>query len=56
MSYFVRRDAAHQWRWRLRAANRKIIAESGEGYANKADCLAAIQLVKNSGNARIQDE
>jgi uncharacterized protein len=56
MTYFVRRDAANQWRWRLRAANRKIIAESGEGYANKTDCLAAIQLVKGSGGAPIQDE
>jgi uncharacterized protein len=56
MTYFVRRDAANQWRWRLRAANREIIAESGEAYINRADCLAAIDLVKRSGNAPIQDE
>jgi uncharacterized protein YegP (UPF0339 family) len=56
MTYFVRRDAANQWRWRLRSANRRIIAESGEAYINKADCLAAIDLVKGSGNAPVIDE
>ncbi len=30
MAYFVRRDPANQWRWRLRATNNRIIAESGK--------------------------
>jgi uncharacterized protein YegP (UPF0339 family) len=38
-----------QWRWRLRASNGKIIADSAEGYFNQADCMAALQLVKNTG-------
>lgn len=56
MTYYLRRDAANQWRWRLRAANNRIIAESGEGYHNRQDCLDAIALVKRSGQAPIKDE
>ena len=56
MTYFVRRDAANQWRWRLYAANYRIIAESGESYHNKGDCLAAIELVKGSANVPVKDE
>lgn len=56
MTYYMRRDAANQWRWRLRAANNRIIAESGEGYQNREDCLAAISLVQGSGSAPIKDE
>lgn len=55
MSYYVRK-ATDGWRWRLRAANNKIIAESGEAYVNKSDCLAAIQLVKSSSSAPVKDE
>jgi uncharacterized protein YegP (UPF0339 family) len=54
--YFIRRDATLQWRWRLRAANGRIIAESGEGYHNRADCEAAIALVKGSALAPVREE
>jgi len=54
MYYEVYRDSAGQWRWRLYAANYKIIADSGEGYYNKEDCLNAIQLVKNSAAAPVR--
>lgn len=45
MYYSVYRDIATQWRWRLVAANGKIVANSGEGYYNKSDCYHAIGLV-----------
>jgi uncharacterized protein YegP (UPF0339 family) len=48
-------DANGYWRWTLYAANYKKIANSGEGYHNKQDCLHAIALVKNSGNAPIKE-
>lgn len=35
------------WRWRLRAANQKIVA-SGESYNNKADCLHAVGLLMDT--------
>jgi uncharacterized protein YegP (UPF0339 family) len=44
-----------QYRWRLLAANNRIIANSGEAYHNKADCLAAISLVKASNTVPVQD-
>jgi uncharacterized protein YegP (UPF0339 family) len=55
MYYNVYKDAAGQWRWRLYAANYKIIADSGEGYFNKADCLSAIALIKSSTTAPIRE-
>jgi uncharacterized protein YegP (UPF0339 family) len=45
MRFLVYRDGLAHWRWRLYAANNRIIADSGEGYWNKNDCLNAIALV-----------
>ena len=53
MKYETYRDAATEWRWRLRAANHQIIAVSGEGYKNRRDCLHAIGLVKASSTAPV---
>lgn len=53
--YYVYKDSQSQWRWRLVAANRKIIAESSESYWNRQDCLYSIQLVKNSNLAPVYD-
>lgn len=49
------KDASFQWRWTLYAANYRKIANSGEAYYNKADCLAAINLVKGSGSAPVRE-
>ncbi len=54
MNYEKYRDTSTQWRWRLLASNGKIIANSGEGYHNEADCDHAITLVKGSGNAPVR--
>ncbi len=54
MEYSIYKDKAGEWRWRLRAANNEIIA-SGEGYRNKSDCLHAIDLVKDSQDAPVQE-
>ena len=35
------------WRWRLKATNGEPIA-SGESYVNKADCIAAVNLVMDT--------
>jgi uncharacterized protein YegP (UPF0339 family) len=43
------------WRWTLFAGNHKKIANSGEGYINKADALSAIGLVKASANAPVRE-
>ena len=39
-------DKAGEWRWRFRASNGKIIADSGEGYKDQQDCLHGRDLVK----------
>ncbi|HVI33048.1 YegP family protein [Phenylobacterium sp.] len=54
MYYSLYTDSRGQYRWRLQAGNNRIIADSGESYVNRADCLAAINLVKASGAAPIQ--
>lgn len=35
------RDKSRAWRWRLKAANGRIVADSAEGYTRRADCLRA---------------
>jgi len=50
----VYKDAKDEWRWRLVAANGKIIAVPGEGYKNKNDCLHDIDLVKAASAAEVR--
>jgi uncharacterized protein YegP (UPF0339 family) len=40
------RDRQQAYRWRLRAGNNRIIADSGEGYARRTDCEHGIDLVR----------
>jgi uncharacterized protein YegP (UPF0339 family) len=54
-AYLVYKDASGEWRWQLRAANNRIIADSGEGYRNKQDCLHAIALVKDSKDIPVKE-
>ena len=46
--YFELYRSGTQYRWRLKAANHLIIADSAEAYWNKQDCLAGIELVKGT--------
>ena len=55
MKFNIYKDKVGEFRWRLVATNGKIIADSGEGYNNKADCLHGIDLVKSSTNAEVQE-
>jgi uncharacterized protein len=55
MEYQVYKDTTGQYRRRLVAANNRRIADSGESYFNKADCLTAIALVKGSGTTAVRD-
>ena len=44
------KDNAGEWRWKLVAdgigREEKIIADGGEGYKNKKDCIAEIRQIK----------
>lgn len=41
----VYRDARDEWRWRRVAGNNKVVADSGEGYEHRVDCLDAAVAV-----------
>jgi len=36
-----------EWRWRIKAANGKIIGASTEGYKNRVDCVDNLKLLYN---------
>lgn len=48
MTFYIFRDANNQWRWHLTAANNRIIANSGEAYHNRQDCINAVNLVMDT--------
>lgn len=48
MYFYLYKDTANYWRWTLYAANYKKVADSAEGYANKADAEHGISLVKSA--------
>jgi len=51
MYFHVYRDQSvhRDIRWTLYAANGRKLANSGEGYRNKADCESAINLFARAG-------
>jgi uncharacterized protein YegP (UPF0339 family) len=46
VTFHCYKDTRNEWRWRLEAGNNKKIAESGEGYTDRRDCLHAIDLIQ----------
>jgi len=55
MKFYLYKDQANYWRWRLVTTNGKIIAESSESYWNKQDALDGISLVKVAYNAPVYE-
>lgn len=56
MSFYIYKDAINEWRWHLKSPNGNKIANSGEGYKNRSDCLYAISLVLScNANTPIYD-
>ena len=51
------KDAKGEYRWRMKAANNEIIADSSEGYTTKEACLNGIGLVKQyANNAKVEEK
>jgi uncharacterized protein len=49
-------DNPQDFRWRFRADNGEIIADSSEGYNRRDDCEHGIDLIKNQASyAEVQD-
>jgi len=55
LTFEVFRSRNKQWRWRLRSVNGKIIANAGESYRRRIDCMAGIKLVKQSDLASMSE-
>jgi uncharacterized protein YegP (UPF0339 family) len=56
LTFEVYKDASEGFRWRLRAGNNQIIATSGAGYKNKADCMHGIDVIKTgAAKAQVKD-
>jgi uncharacterized protein YegP (UPF0339 family) len=53
MTYQIFRDAHGEWRWRLKAANGRIIANSSQGYRRKQDCLDDINRIKKNSETSV---
>ena len=53
----IYKDERREFRWRFKANNGLILAESAEGYNNPANCEHAIVMVKQQlANARINND
>ena len=51
------KDRKGEYRWRLRADNNEVIADSSEGYKSKASCSHGIELVKKlAPAAEVEDQ
>lgn len=46
LKFEVYEDKKMEFRWRLKAANGQIIAASSDGYAAKANCERAVEVIK----------
>ncbi len=56
MAYYkLYTDTAGYWRWRYISTNGRTIADSGEGYANKADAQNGIAIMKASYNSPVRE-
>jgi uncharacterized protein YegP (UPF0339 family) len=55
-AFHVYEDAKGEWRWRLKASNGRVVADSGEGYRDKADCLHGIEIVKGSKESPVKED
>lgn len=54
-AFHVYKDKAGEWRWSLKAANGRVIADSGEGYRDRGDCIHSIELVRSLNKAPLKE-
>lgn len=55
-TFEIYKDRIDEYRWRFKASNGKIVADSGEGYSTKQSCENGIDLVKvNASGATVDD-
>jgi uncharacterized protein YegP (UPF0339 family) len=55
--FTIYRDSAGGFRWRLRAGNHRIVADSGESYVERSGARQAAERVRRAiGGADINDQ
>lgn len=54
MKFLVYRDANGLWRWTLKAANHKVIADSAEAYAKRSHALSMAVKVATLRGASVE--
>jgi uncharacterized protein YegP (UPF0339 family) len=50
------RDSRRLFRWRLKAANGRILGTSSEGYTAKSDCRTAIDRIREGASTAALDD
>lgn len=55
MRFEIYRGHDQDWRWRLRATNGNVVADSAEGYRHRGDCERGIAIVKDCTDAPVVD-
>jgi uncharacterized protein YegP (UPF0339 family) len=54
LTFDVYRTADGEWRWRLWAKNGNVVADSGEGYKRRGDCMRMVnRLIDNALGAAV---
>jgi uncharacterized protein len=57
ITFLVYKDKAGEFRWKLRGRNWEPLADSGEGYKNKSDCMSAIKIIqRDAADSSIIDQ
>lgn len=54
MKFHIYQDRKGEWRWRLKARNGRIVADSGEGYVKQGNAYRAVlRMLNGVGEADI---
>lgn len=56
LKFELYKDAAGEFRWRLKAGNGAVLATPGQGYKAKADAKAGIDRIKDVANGKLAFE
>jgi uncharacterized protein YegP (UPF0339 family) len=55
----VYQDEDKHWRWQVTAKNKRVLANSAEGYKRRIDCVRALQSVRlllNNHLAQVEEQ
>jgi uncharacterized protein YegP (UPF0339 family) len=56
LTFELYKDKVEEYRWRLKATNKQIIATSGQGYKDKRDCKKAVERIKDDAATKLTFE